>query len=495
MEYIMSLDEGTTSVRSVIYNKNAGVISQSQKEFKQYYPHPSWVEHDANEIWACQLFTIKDALKKAGLCATDISAIGITNQRETTVVWDKRTGQPIYNAIVWQCRRTSAICDDLHKKLGFDEYVKEHTGLLIDAYFSATKIKWILDNVQGARKAALEGFLSFGTMDSWLIYKLTGGKKHLTDYTNASRTMMFDIKKGEWDDFILDTLQIPKSMLPELTDSCGICAQTSSEVFGSSVNISGIAGDQQASLFGQGCFEEGEAKNTYGTGCFLLMNTGQKPVESKNGLVTTIAWAQQGKIYYALEGSVFMGGAIVQWLRDEMEMISSSAETYKYAMSVKDTNGVYIVPAFTGLGAPYWDMNAKGIICNITRGVNKAHIIRASLEAICYQVKDLCEAIEADSEIRLKKLMVDGGACENDFLLSFQSDILNVDVDRPVNVESTALGAAFLAGLGCGIFKDKNELKNIRKTQRLFHPSMDEEKLKNLCAGWKEAVQMCRMKK
>lgn len=495
MEYIMSLDEGTTSVRSVIYDKNAKVVAQSQKEFTQYYPQPSWVEHDALQIWECQLFTIREALEKAGLKASDISAVGITNQRETTVVWDSLTGKPIYNAIVWQCRRTSSICEDLSATVGFGDYVKEHTGLVIDAYFSATKIKWLLDNVKGARELAEEGRLRFGTMDTWLIYNLTGKEKYVTDYTNASRTMMFDINKGKWDKFILDTIEIPACMLPEVVPSCGVCAYTSEEIFGAKVPIAGVAGDQQASLFGQGCFEEGEAKNTYGTGCFLLMNTGNKPVMSKNGLVTTIAWAEEGKIYYALEGSVFMGGATVQWLRDELQMVENSADTYQYAMSVPDTNGVYIVPAFTGLGAPYWDMHAKGIICNLTRGVGKAHIIRAVLEAICYQVKDLCDAIEADSAIRLKKLMVDGGACANDFLLQFQSDILQVEVDRPTNTESTALGAALLAGLGAGIFKDKSELKNIRKTDRLFIPAMQEEKLKELCAGWKSAVEMCRTDK
>lgn len=491
MEYIMALDAGTTSSRTVIYDDNANTIASSQKEFTQIYPNPSWVEHNPIEIWETQLYTIKDALHKAGINAGDIKAIGITNQRETTIVWDKRTGKPIYNAIVWQCRRTSKMCDKLSDIVGFSEYVTENTGLVIDAYFSATKIKWILDNVDRAQKLADEGNLMFGTVDTWLIYNLTKGKSHVTDYSNASRTMLFNINKLKWDKFILDTLNIPESLLPDVVNSAGICAYTNEDVFGASVPISGIAGDQQASLFGQGCFSQGEAKNTYGTGCFLLMNTGNRPVKSKNGLVTTIAWATPKGVEYALEGSVFMGGALIQWLRDELGLIKNSPESYDCAIAVEDSCDAYIVPAFTGLGAPHWDMYARGIICNLTRGVNKNHIVRASLEAIAYQVRDLVAAIEADSAIRLKELMVDGGACANDFLMQFQSDILRVNVNRPENTESTALGACFLAGLGAGLFKDYEHLKSIRKTQKLFSPHMDEEKSLQLIKGWNRAVKMC----
>lgn len=491
MNYIMALDAGTTSSRTVIYDENAKVVGISQKEFRQIYPHPSWVEHDPEEIWETQLFTMKEALKKASLLPEDIKALGITNQRETTVVWNKATGEPLYNAIVWQCRRTSEMCDELGEIRGFSEYVEESTGLKLDAYFSATKIKWILENVEGARELAKNGEAVFGTVDSYLIYRLTGGKKHVTDYSNASRTMLYNIKELCWDEFILDTLDIPKKTLPEVVDSSGICAYTDEDIFGAQVPISGIAGDQQASLFGQGCFDKGEAKNTYGTGCFLLMNTGEKPVKSKNGLVSTIAWKSGNKVNYALEGSVFMGGALIQWLRDELELINTSEESYDCAMKTEDTQGAYIVPAFTGLGAPYWDMYARGIICNLTRGVNKNHIVRAALEAIAYQVSDLLSSIEADSAIRLKELMVDGGACANDFLMQFQSDILRVNVNRPQNTESTSLGAAFLAGLGAGIFKDTDELKKIRHTERIFCPEMGSEKAKELLDGWSKAVKMC----
>lgn len=491
MEYIMALDAGTTSSRTVIYDENALEVSVSQKEFTQIYPNPSWVEHDPEQIWETQLYTIKDALAKAGLSPCDIKAIGIANQRETTLVWDKLTGKAIYNAIVWQCRRTSKLCEKLSDIVGFSDYVTENTGLVIDAYFSATKIKWILDNVKGAQELADENRLMFGTVDTWLIYKLTGGKAHITDYSNASRTMLYNIKELKWDKFILDTLGINESMLPKVVHSSGVCAYTDKDVIGSEIPISGIAGDQQASLFGQGCFSKGEAKNTYGTGCFLLMNTGSVPVKSKNGLVTTIAWATKDGVEYALEGSVFMAGALIQWLRDELCLIKTSEESYDCAVSEKDSCGVYIVPAFTGLGAPYWDMYARGMICNLTRGANKNHIIRASLEAIAYQVKDLLDAIEADSAIRLKELMVDGGACKNDFLMQFQSDILRVNVNRPKNTESTALGACFLAGLGVGLFKDYTHLKKIRQTQMLFTPDMDEDKSIELVKGWHKAVNMC----
>lgn len=492
MDYIMALDAGTTSSRTVIYDECANVVSISQREFEQIYPHPSWVEHNPKQIWETQLFTIKDALKKANLKPGDIKAVGIANQRETTIVWNKQTGEPIYNAIVWQCRRTSEICDKLLKIKGFEEYVKDATGLTIDAYFSATKIKWILENVEGAREAAEKGLLLAGTVDSWLIYNLTAGRAHVSDYSNASRTMLYNIKQLKWDEFILDTLEIPSSLLPQVVASSGICAYTDEEVFGSSVPISGIAGDQQAALFGQGCFSAGEAKNTYGTGCFLLMNTGKNLVKSHNGLVSTIAWGGPNGVEYALEGSVFMGGAIIQWLRDELCMIKSSAESYECAMSVPDTAGAYIVPAFTGLGAPYWDMYARGIITNLTRGVNKNHLVRAALEAIAYQVKDLLDSIEADCAIRLKELMVDGGACANDFLMQFQSDILRVGVNRPVNTESTSLGAAFLSGLGAGLFKSTEELKKIRKTQCVFTPQMPQQRAEELILGWHKAVEMCR---
>ncbi len=492
MDYIMALDSGTTSCRTVIYDASAKPVSTAQHEFKQYYPYPSWVEHDAEEIWATQLKTMRETMAKAGLSAGDIKAIGITNQRETTVVWDRLTGKPITRAIVWQCRRTAGICEDLKKIKGFQTYVQKATGLVIDAYFSATKIKWIFDNVPEAAHLTAEGRLAFGTVDSWLIYKLTGGRAHVTDYSNASRTMLYNINRLCWDDFILDTLGIPAGILPEVVSSSGICAYSDPDVIGGSIPISGIAGDQQSSLFGQGCFSAGEAKNTYGTGCFLLMNTGSEPVRSQNGLVTTIAWGINGKVEYALEGSVFMGGATVQWLRDELKMIDCSAESEDCAMRVTDSNGVYIVPAFTGLGAPYWDMYAKGIICGLTRGASRDHIVRAALESIAYQVKDLLDAIEADSSIRLRELMVDGGACANNFLMQFQSDILRVNVNRPRNTESTSLGAAFLAGLGAGLFRDREQLKIMRETDKIFKPGMDEAGVRALTEGWEKSVRMCK---
>ena len=492
MDYIMALDAGTTSSRTVIYDAQANVVATSQKEFRQIYPRPSWVEHDPEEIWDTQLYTIRDAISKAGIAPGDIKALGITNQRETTLVWDKATGKSVCNAIVWQCRRTADICEELEKDEEFSSYVQQHTGLIIDAYFSATKIKWILDNVSGARRKAEAGELCFGTVDTWLIYNLTGGRSHVTDYTNASRTMLFDIDTLSWDRFLLDRMGIPSSMLPETVPSSGVCAYTDESVFGARVPICGIAGDQQSSLFGQGCFSPGEAKNTYGTGCFLLMNTGERHVMSHSGLVTTLAASAGDRVNYALEGSVFIGGALVQWLRDELGLLKTSRESYECAMRAGDSQGVYVVPAFTGLGAPYWDMRARGMICNLTRGTGRDHIVRASLEAIAYQVADLVKAIESDSDIRLRELMVDGGACENDFLMQFQSDILSCDVNRPMNPESTALGACFLAGLGAGIFNGPEELKSVRQTERIFSPLMEEDRRKELLGGWEKAVAMCR---
>ena len=492
MDYIMALDAGTTSSRTVIYDERANVVATSQKEFRQIYPQPSWVEHDPEEIWDTQLYTIRNAIEKAGIDPKDIKALGITNQRETTLVWDRATGKSICNAIVWQCRRTADICEELEKDEEFARYVQEHTGLIIDAYFSGTKIKWILDNVSGARRKADAGELCFGTVDTWLIYNLTGGRAHVTDYTNASRTMLFDIDSLSWDDNLLKRLEIPSSMLPKVVPSSGICAYTDEALFGSCVPICGIAGDQQASLFGQGCFAPGEAKNTYGTGCFLLMNTGDKHVMSHSGLVTTLAASTGDRVNYALEGSVFIGGALVQWLRDELGLIKTSRESYECAVRAGDSQGVYVVPAFTGLGAPYWDMRARGMICNLTRGAGRDHIVRASLEAIAYQVADLVRAIESDSDISLRELMVDGGACENDFLMQFQSDILSCDVNRPMNPESTALGACFLAGLAAGIFPSLDGLKNVRQTERIFSPLMEESVKDELLRGWEKAVAMCR---
>lgn len=493
-KYILAIDQGTTSCRTILFDENADIVSVEQREFKQIYPKAGYVEHDAMEIWMTQLFTIKQCVQKANINIEDIKGVGITNQRETTVLWDKDTGYPIYNAIVWQCRRTADICEDLREK-GLEQHIINTTGLKIDAYFSATKIKWILDNVEGARKKAEEGKILFGTIDTWLIYNLTKGKVHATDYTNASRTMLYDIHNLKWDEKIMEALDIPKNILPEVVNSSGILGYMDKEILGKEIPIAGVAGDQQSALFGQGCYNVGEAKNTYGTGLFLLMNTGKEPIKSHNGLLTTIAYGIDGKITYALEGSVFIGGAVVQWLRDELGMIQTAAETYQIATSVDDTNGVYIVPAFTGLGAPYWDMYAKGIITGITRGAKKAHIVRAALESICYQTKDLLDAIEDDSKIPLKELMVDGGACQNDFIMQFQSDILNCPVNKPNCIESTAMGAAFLAGLATGVWNSEEELKEVRKTSKLFNSEITEEKRKELYAGWKHSVKMCLTKK
>ncbi|TDT61369.1 glycerol kinase GlpK [Fonticella tunisiensis] len=487
-KYILSFDQGTTSSRAIVFNKSGEIVSVAQKEFTQIYPRAGWVEHDPMEIWGTQIGVANEALAKAGISADDIAAIGITNQRETTVVWDKNTGKPVYNAIVWQCRRTSPICDELKNK-GLAEAIRKKTGLVVDAYFSGTKIKWILDNVEGARERAERGELLFGNIDTWLIWNLTGGKVHVTDYSNASRTMLFNIHELKWDDDILKELNIPKSMLPEVKPSSCIYGYTKLDGSTVEVPIAGDAGDQQAALFGQGCFQEGMAKNTYGTGCFMLMNTGEKPVESKNGLLTTIAWGVDGKVEYALEGSIFIAGAAVQWLRDELRMIKSAAETEKYASSVEDTNGVYFVPAFVGMGAPYWDMYARGTLVGLTRGAKKEHVIRAVLESLAYQTMDVLNAMQEDSGIKLSTLKVDGGAVANNFLMQFQSDILNVPVDRPRVIETTALGAAYLAGLAVGYWKNKEDILTNWARDKKFEPNMEQKKREKLIKGWAKAVE------
>jgi len=483
----MALDQGTTSSRAVIFDHNGSIISMASKEFKQIYPKPGWVEHNPTEIYSSQIEIARDALSKANLTAVDIVSIGITNQRETTILWDKKTGKPIYNAIVWQCRRTAPICDQLKKK-GLAEIIQKKTGLVVDAYFSGTKIKWILDNVKGVRERAKKGEVLFGTVDSWLIWNLTGGKVHVIDYSNASRTMIFNIHQLDWDEEILEEMDIPKAILPQPLPSSYVYGNTDKEIFGVEIPISGDAGDQQAALFGQACYEPGMAKNTYGTGCFILMNTGGKIVSSKNGLLTTIAWGVNGKVEYALEGSIFIAGAVVQWLRDELRMINSSEEIEKYALKVKDTNGVYLVPAFVGLGAPYWDMYARGTIVGLTRGANKEHILRAAEESIAYQSRDVLEIIQKDSGIGLKKLKVDGGAVRDNFLMQFQSDILGVPVVRPQVIETTALGAAYLSGLAVGYWKDKEEIAQKWKVDKEFSPNMDEKIKEKLYKGWKKAV-------
>lgn len=487
-KYIMALDQGTTSSRAILFNKNAEIIQVAQKEFKQIYPKPGWVEHDPMEIWGSQMGVAREVLETAGVRPQEIAAIGITNQRETTVVWDKNTGKPIYNAIVWQCRRTAPICDEL-KKRGLEEYIKDNTGLVIDAYFSGTKIKWILDNVEGAREKAENGELLFGNIDTWLLWNLTRGKVHVTDYSNASRTMLFNIKDLCWDEKILKELDIPISMLPQARPSSEVYGVTDEKTFGGAeIPIAGIAGDQQAALFGQACYGEGMAKNTYGTGCFMLMNTGEVAVPSKNGLLTTIAWGIDGKVNYALEGSIFIAGALIQWLRDELRLISDSADSEYFASKVENTNGVYIVPAFVGLGAPYWDMYARGTIVGLTRGANRNHIIRAALEAIAYQTKDVLQAMEEDSGITLKELKVDGGAVANNFLMQFQSDILGVPVHRPKVIETTALGASYLAGLAVDFWKDTEEISTKWNVDRVFNPEMNEEDREKIYRGWKKAV-------
>ena len=486
-KYIMALDAGTTSNRCILFNKQGEICSVAQKEFTQYFPKPGWVEHDANEIWSTQLGVAVEAMQKIGATAKDIMAIGITNQRETTIVWDKNTGEPVYNAIVWQCRRTSEYCDTLKEK-GLQESYRKKTGLIIDAYFSGTKLKWILDHVEGVRERAERGELLFGTVETWLIWKLTKGAVHVTDYSNASRTMLYNIYDLKWDDEILKELNIPKCMLPEVKPSSYIYGRSDSAYFGGEIPIAGAAGDQQAALFGQTCFTAGEAKNTYGTGCFMLMNTGEMPILSKNDLVTTIAWGLDGKVYYALEGSIFVAGASIQWLRDEMRFIDSASESEHMAREVEDTNGCYVVPAFTGLGAPYWDQYARGTIVGITRGVNKYHIVRATLESIAYQTNDVLKAMQEDAGITLSSLKVDGGACANDFLMQFQSDIIHAPVVRPTCVETTAMGAGYLAGLAVGYWKNKEEVMKNWKISKVFQPNMEEETRKKLVSGWDKAV-------
>ena len=487
-KYVMALDAGTTSNRCILFNEKGEMCSVAQREFTQYFPQPGWVEHDADEIWASMLGVAVESMNKIGATAKDIAAIGITNQRETAIVWDKNTGEPVYHAIVWQCRRTSEYCDFLKTKGLIDKF-REKTGLVIDAYFSGTKIKWILEHVAGAREKAEAGELLFGTVETWLIWKLTKGAVHVTDYSNASRTMLFNINTLEWDDEILAELNIPKCMLPEAKPSSCIYGNADASFLGGEIPIAGAAGDQQAALFGQTCFTAGEAKNTYGTGCFLLMNTGEKPVFSKNGLVTTIAWGLDGKVNYALEGSIFVAGASIQWLRDEMRLIDSAADSEYMAQKVKDTNGCYVVPAFTGLGAPHWDQYARGTIVGITRGVNKYHIIRATLESIAYQVNDVLEAMRADSGIELAALKVDGGASANDFLMQTQADIINAPVNRPVCVETTAMGAAYLAGLAVGYWTSKEDVIKNWAVSATFESSIEEEERGKRIKGWNKAVK------
>ena len=487
-KYIMALDAGTTSNRCILFNKKGEICSVAQREFTQYFPQPGWVEHDADEIWASMLGVAVEAMSKIGASAEDIAAIGITNQRETAIVWDRNTGEPVYRAIVWQCRRTSAYCDALKEK-GLTDKFREKTGLVIDAYFSGTKVKWILEHVQGARERAEKGELLFGTVETWLIWKLTKGAVHVTDYSNASRTMLFNINTLKWDEEILSELGIPKSMLPEAKPSSCIYGYSDPAFLGGAIPIAGAAGDQQAALFGQTCFQPGEAKNTYGTGCFLLMNTGEKPVFSDNGLVTTIAWGLNGKVTYALEGSIFVAGAAIQWLRDEMRFIDSSAESEMMATQVQDTNGCYVVPAFTGLGAPHWEQYARGTIVGLTRGVNKYHIIRATLESIAYQVNDILSAMKADSGIELSSLKVDGGASVNNFLMQTQADIIDAPVNRPQCVETTAMGAAYLAGLAVGYWASKEDVLENWAIDQTFEPVIEEEKRRMMIKGWNKAVK------
>ena len=487
-KYIMALDAGTTSNRCCLFNEAGEVCSMAQKEFTQYFPQPGWVEHDANEIWSTQLEVARQAMDNIGATAANIAAIGITNQRETTIVWDKKTGEPICRAIVWQCRRTSKYCDELKAK-GLTESFRNKTGLVIDAYFSGTKLRWILENVPGARERAEKGELLFGTVETWLIWKLTGGKAHVTDYSNASRTMLFNINTLTWDEDILKELNIPRCMLPEVRPSSCIYGEALPQFFGAGIPIAGAAGDQQAALFGQTCFAPGEAKNTYGTGCFLLMNTGKTPVFSENGLVTTIAWGFNGEVEYALEGSIFVEGAALQWLRDELRLIDSAPDSEYMAQKVSDTNGCYVVPAFTGLGAPHWDQYARGAIVGLTRGVNKYHIIRATLDSLCYQTHDVLRAMEVDSGIKLTALKVDGGASANNYLMQTQSDIIDAPVQRPRCVETTAMGAAYLAGLAVGYWKDREDVRKNWAIERTFTPGISAEQRDKRLRGWNKAVK------
>lgn len=487
-KYIMALDLGTTSCRCIIFDKNGRICSAAQKEFTQYFPQPGWVEHDAEEIWATQTGLMYEAMSKIDITINEIAGIGITNQRETTVLWDKETGRPVHKAIVWQCRRTAGYCDEL-KKLGMGEFFRSKTGLVLDAYFSATKLRWLLDNAAGARERAEKGELLFGTVDSWIIWKLTGGKVHVTDYSNASRTMLFNIHTLKWDEEILRVLKIPQQILPEVKPSSHVYGYTDSKLFGREVPIAGAGGDQQCALFGQTCFERGEVKNTYGTGGFMLMNTGTAPVNSHNGLVTTIAWGVDDKVEYALEGSIFVAGAAVQWLRDELGLIRDAAESEVLAKSVPDANGCYVVPAFVGLGAPYWDQYARGAIVGLTRGVNRNHIVRATLESIAYQVNDVLMAMQEDSGMPITSLRVDGGACDNDFLMQFQADILNTSVVRPYCIETTAMGAAYLAGLAVGYWRSKEDILANHVIAAEFKPQMGQAKRENLLQGWHNAVK------
>ena len=485
-QYVIALDQGTTSSRCIIFDREQNIMGVAQREFTQHYPKPGWVEHDPMEIWSSQYSVLTEALAQSGVSPEEIAAIGITNQRETTIVWDKTTGRPICNAIVWQCRRTAPLCEELKQDRELTQYIQEHTGLLVDAYFSATKLKWILDHVEGAREKAEDGELLFGTVDSWLVWKLTGGAAHVTDYTNASRTMLFDIRNLCWDRRICQTLGIPMAMLPQVRDSSTVYGTVNLQ--GVEVPIAGIAGDQQAALFGQTCFAPGEAKNTYGTGCFLLMNTGDRLYRSRNGLLSTIAIGLDGKVQYALEGSVFVGGAVIQWVRDELRLITEARDAEYYASKVPDTGGVYLVPAFTGLGAPHWDMYARGALVGLTRGTKREHIIRAAQESIAYQVCDLVEAMEKDTGISLSSLNADGGASRDRFLMQFQSDILNKPVRRPAIRETTALGAAYLAGLAVGLWKDLQEIQALRSLDQQYRPQMEEATRQRLLRGWHKAV-------
>lgn len=486
-KFILALDQGTSSSRAILFDQKGNIFATEQQEFTQIFPKAGWVEHNANEIWKTQLEVGQNVLKNNKIAASEIEAIGITNQRETTLIWDKKSGEPIHNAIVWQDRRTAAFCDKL-KADGHEEYIKHNTGLVVDAYFSGTKVNWLLDNVEGAREKAEKGELLFGTVDSWLVWKLTDGNTHITDYSNASRTLMYNIRELKWDEKLLEILHIPTIILPEVKPSSEVYGKTSSYLFGGEIPIAGIAGDQQAALFGQACYETGMAKNTYGTGCFMLMNTGEKPVKSENGLLTTIAWGVDGKVTYALEGSVFIAGAAIQWLRDGLKMIDSAPDSEFYAMKVENTDGVYVVPAFAGLGAPYWDMYARGAIFGLTRGTNKAHLIRATLESLAYQTRDVLTAMEQDSSVALKTLRVDGGASNNNLLMQFQADILNTEVERPKIVETTALGAAYLAAFAVGFWKREEIQKNWQLDQT-FSPKMESNEREELYKGWQKAVK------
>ncbi|GGJ60918.1 glycerol kinase GlpK [Virgibacillus salexigens] len=487
--YILALDQGTTSSRAIIFNHEGEVVESAQKEFQQYFPKPGWVEHDANEIWTSMLACISDALRKADIEPSDLAAIGITNQRETTVVWDRHTGKPIYQAIVWQSRQTKDICEQLIHD-GYSDTFRDKTGLLIDPYFAGTKVKWILDHVEGAREKAENGDLLFGTIDTWLVYKLSGGKQHITDYSNASRTLMYNIYDLKWDEGLLEILGIPTSMLPEVKQSSEVYGNTVDyHFFGYEVPIAGMAGDQQAALFGQACFDKGMAKNTYGTGCFMLMNTGEKGMKSENGLLTTIAWGVDGKVEYALEGSIFVAGSAIQWLRDGLELIHTFSETESLANAVSSTEGVYLVPAFVGLGTPYWDSDVKGSLFGLTRGTSKEHFVRATLEALAYQTKDVVDVMVQEAGMQVKKFRVDGGVVQNNFLMQFQSDMLNVDVERPVINETTALGAAYLAGLAVGFWESKEEIANQWKIDRTFTSTISKGEREELYKGWKQAVK------